>query len=256
MAKKREQPVIGRKYNHLKVIERGPNYISPKGIEFSQWVCECDCNKRVLVLGSSLMTGHTKSCGCLSKRPKVSDESMIGRYFGLLKVVARAPSHKVPSGAVYDMWHCVCKCGNTTVSFGRNLRSGRTSSCGCNRVVQQAKAKWTPKAETWTKSYLDDHGIGYIYQHTFPDLTGPNGGLLSYDFWLAESQVLLELNGLQHYEPIDWFGGEATFEKQIANDEAKRQYAEDHGYKLIVIDTDHISEKKLKSQLDKMLFEI
>lgn len=31
------------------------------------WVCECDCGKTVIVRGSSLIGGKTKSCGCLQK---------------------------------------------------------------------------------------------------------------------------------------------------------------------------------------------
>lgn len=253
MSKKREMPVVGKTYGHLTVVERAENHVSPNGTEFSQWLCICDCGNTVKVLGSSLVTGHTKSCGCLSRRYKVPDEIMLNRRFGRLVVESRAPSHKIPSGSVYDMWNCVCDCGNHTVSFGRNLRNGRIVSCGCNRVVMQAAAKWTPKAEIWARKYLDGRGIPYEYQHTFPGLEGPNGGLLSYDFWLKDFGILLELNGLQHYKPIDWFGGETTFRKQIANDEAKKLYAEDHGYQLIVIDTDRISEKKLLFKLDRIL---
>lgn len=178
---------------------------------------------------------------------------MLHRRFGMLVVDSRAPSHKIPSGSVYDMWNCTCDCGNKTVSFGRNLRNGSTSSCGCQRVARQAEAKWTPKAETWTKQYLDAHGIEYTYQQTFPDLKGPNDGLLSYDFYLSDRNLLLELNGLQHYVPIEWFGGEPTFEQQVLNDRVKREYAESHGHRLYVIDTNRISEKKLVSELDKML---
>lgn len=37
-------------------------------IEFlpkQKWLCSCDCGKRVKVLGHSLTSGHTTSCGCL-----------------------------------------------------------------------------------------------------------------------------------------------------------------------------------------------
>lgn len=257
MPKKRKMPVVGQVYNHLRVIERGPNYVAPSGkAEFSQWWCECDCGNRILVLGSSLTTGHTKSCGCLSRRYKVSDEVMLHKRFGLLVVDSRAPSHKIPSGSVYDMWNCTCDCGKKTVSFGRQLRNGHASSCGCQRVIRQAEAKWTPKAEIWAKQYFNEHDIDYAYQQTFPNLTGANNGLLSYDFYLADYNLLLELNGLQHYKPVDWFGGETTFKQQVVNDQTKRNYAEEHGYRLYVIDTDHISEKQLIGKLDKMLSEI
>lgn len=256
MGNVRKMPEVGKKYHHLTVLSRDANYVSPSGTEFSKWLCRCDCGNEVSVLGSSLVSGHTKSCGCLMKRYKVSDETMIGKRFGLLTVVSRAPSHKIPSGSVYDMWNCVCDCGRSTVSFGRNLRNGRTGSCGCERIRRQAEAKWTPKAESWTKAYLDDQYIDYEYQKTFSDLIGPNGGLLTYDFFLPDLNMCLELNGLQHYVAVEWFGGDVTLARQQANDAVKQSYAEQHGYRFVVIDTDHISHKSLIKKLDAVFFGI
>jgi hypothetical protein len=31
------------------------------------WLCRCDCGKERVVTSNSLRTGHTKSCGCLSR---------------------------------------------------------------------------------------------------------------------------------------------------------------------------------------------
>lgn len=204
---------------------------------------------RMEVLDSSLTSGHTVSCGCKKYEHKVNSDCMFNKEFGFLKVVSRAPSHKIPSGSVYDMWNCECKCGNKTVTFGRHLRMGKIKFCGCQRVVKQAEAKPTPKAELWTMEYFEEHDIFYEYQKTFPDLAGVNGGLLSYDFYLPEYSLLIELNGLQHYKSVDWFGGEATFQKQLQHDMLKRSYAETHDYKLVVISTDHISKQQLLSYI-------
>lgn len=49
-----------------------------------------------------------------------------GKRFGKLVVRRRLNvRHGLPE------WKCDCDCGNTTVAHGHNLRSGRTSSCGC-----------------------------------------------------------------------------------------------------------------------------
>lgn len=245
---------VGQKYNYLTVVSRAENHITPNGAIFSQWLCRCDCGNSVIVRGTALTTGHTKSCGCLNKRYRTNDESMVGKKFGRLTVVSRAPSHKTPSGPVLDMWNCVCDCGSKTVSIGRNLRKGKTTSCGCYRIERQAAAKFTPKAESWAKQYFDEHGIKYDYQKSFPGLFGFNGGLLSYDFYLVDMNVLLELNGLQHYEPVDWFGGEQTLMKQQHNDACKEEYARCHGYRYVVIDTNRMSKSKLYQVLDDALF--
>lgn len=54
--------LIGKKFNHLTVIER--NGSDHRGE--AKWLCKCDCGNPNLisVLGSNLRTGHTQSCGC------------------------------------------------------------------------------------------------------------------------------------------------------------------------------------------------
>lgn len=51
---------------------------------------------------------------------------MVGRRFGRLICVSRAPSRGVVSE-----WNCVCDCGGTKTANGSNLRRGLTASCGC-----------------------------------------------------------------------------------------------------------------------------
>lgn len=52
-----------------------------------------------------------------------------GHSFSYLTVLHRDinPKHK------RVMWKCVCKCGNTTVVSGCDLKSGHTMSCGCKK---------------------------------------------------------------------------------------------------------------------------
>lgn len=51
----------GQVFNELTVIRRVEN---SKGGR-SQWDCDCSCGKACIVIGSSLVNGHTKSCGHL-----------------------------------------------------------------------------------------------------------------------------------------------------------------------------------------------
>lgn len=62
-------------------------------------------------------------------------EDLIGRKFGRLTVVARAPDYIRKDGRKEVMWECMCDCGdsNPVVVMGGNLkRKNRgTQSCGC-----------------------------------------------------------------------------------------------------------------------------
>lgn len=57
----------GQTFGRLTVIERGPDYITPKGKKRIRWVCVCSCGNPtpVLVERGNLTTGHTQSCGCI-----------------------------------------------------------------------------------------------------------------------------------------------------------------------------------------------
>lgn len=54
---------------------------------------------------------------------------MIGKRFGDLRIVARAPNGK--HGHSY--WRCRCACGRETTARGNHLRSGQVASCGHRR---------------------------------------------------------------------------------------------------------------------------
>lgn len=53
----------------------------------------------------------------------------IGKKYGYLTVLEQVKK-KNNSHAAYK---CQCKCGNITIVLGTDLRSGKTTSCGCKR---------------------------------------------------------------------------------------------------------------------------
>lgn len=52
---------------------------------------------------------------------------LTGRRFG--KLTVQSVSHKTPDRTWY--WNCVCDCGEPRVCTGRNLKGGKSKSCGC-----------------------------------------------------------------------------------------------------------------------------
>lgn len=92
------------------------------------------------------------------------------------------------------------------------------------------------------QNYLNENKINYETQKTFNNLRGVNNGLLSYDFYLKELNILIEFQGVQHYVPIDSFGGEIKFYQQQEHDKRKREYAKNHNIKLLEIKYDEINK--------------
>lgn len=60
---------------------------------------------------------------------------LTGRRFGRLEVISRGEDYVSPSGYVAVNWVCRCDCGNTVVVRGCNLKSGASTSCGCERII-------------------------------------------------------------------------------------------------------------------------
>ena len=89
------------------------------------------------------------------------------------------------------------------------------------------------KGEQLVEYVLQNNNIEYEAQTTFEDLIHIKR--LSYDFYLPQHNMLIEYQGVQHYQPVDLFGGEVQFKLQQKHDTIKREYAVENKYKLIEI---------------------
>lgn len=58
----RFKDMTGKVFGRLHVLRRAEN----DRYGNARWECMCDCGKEVIVLGRSLRSGNTRSCGCLS----------------------------------------------------------------------------------------------------------------------------------------------------------------------------------------------
>lgn len=82
-------------------------------------------------------------------------------------------------------------------------------------------------------NYLKQNNIKFEYQKRFKDLLDKK--YLSYDFYLPDKNLLIEYNGEQHYNIIDYFGGRKRFLLQKHHDWLKRKYAKKHQINLLTI---------------------
>ena len=77
-------------------------------------------------------------------------------------------------------------------------------------------------------TFLKNENIKYEYRCHFEWL-----GNLELDFYLPEYNVAIECQGLQHFEPIEHFGGIERFIKQIENDKFKMEKCCEQKIKLL-----------------------
>lgn len=112
------------------------------------------------------------------------------------------------------------------------------------------------KGEEYIKQYLEKNNISFNVQQRFSDLRGTGDGQLSYDFSMPDKKygyILIEYNGIQHYESVEYWGGEAALKKQKEHDKRKRDYTKKHGYKLITVKYTYDTYESVEEYLDKEL---
>lgn len=135
--KVRRLELAGQVYGRLTVKDRA-------GVDRHErvlWHCVCECGADAVVAGKSLVTGMTRSCGCLRRdlaplKSQPNKRCFPGAKFGLLTVVEAG-------GEIWGRpaWRCACECGGERVVSSSSLRKGNAKSCGCIGIKRGRKPK-------------------------------------------------------------------------------------------------------------------
>jgi hypothetical protein len=244
----------GKKFNRLVAIKRVSARESP--FKKTTYLCKCDCGKELLVRSCNMVTGTTKSCGCLEAEihRKTKTIDCTGQRFGRWLALERIQLPK--RGVVYK---CVCDCGKEgTISTG-GLRSGNSQSCGClniDKIIERnhdpelilkritncnnvykvthwntkkklsCKGKWERNAVRW----FNKNKIDYDWQVPFKL---PDGRTYIIDLYDKVSGVYIEVKG--------WW-----------RDDAKEKFdlfkSSNPGLKVEVWDMDELKTRKIPTR--------
>lgn len=110
------------------------------------------------------------------------------------------------------------------------------------------------KGELQIIKILKENNIGYIYQHKIPiDKSINSSGKAQVDFYIPDKNIIIEYNGIQHYVPVECFGGQIRFEKQQERDNFIRNYCKENNIKLIELIYNSSEEEILKTFNQELL---
>lgn len=124
--KKSYEEILHKKFHRLTILEILPQ---------QKCLCMCECGNEKVAYLFNVLSGRTKSCGCLAKESKNKEIiDLSNQQFGNLKVIERA-GYK--NGRV--AWLCQCQCGKRCVVTSHDLTSGHTKSCGCLKKGKSIK---------------------------------------------------------------------------------------------------------------------
>lgn len=201
---------IGEKYGRLTILDIIWDKKPIKAI------CKCDCGNDFICVKADVVCGHTQSCGCLQS--EATSESNTKDWAGIVSesgVEFIRQHHKNNKGQW--VWECKCPlCGNLFCELPAKVNNGHTTSCGCR--IQSF-------GEQYVKSLLEKYQVDFIPQYSFADCKYTY--VLHFDFAIFNNGKLLgliEYDGRQHFEPIEFFGGLNGFEKTKIRDGIKNTY--------------------------------
>lgn len=182
LTKQRSIDITGKRFGNLTVLQQVPR---PEGMSAGAYFkCKCDCGNEKIIMGKSLRSGKTKTCGC--HYDKITN--LVGKRYG--RLVVEKIDNSVENRGNGAQWICRCDCGKyISVNYG-NLINGQIS-CGC--VVSKGEEK--------IRQILLQNNIDFKTQYSFSDLKGLKGGLLRFDFAIFKDQQLhhlIEFQGEQH----------------------------------------------------------
>ena len=129
---------VGTVFSRLTVIGKVTKFYD--NAERTFFRCECVCGAEKDVLKYNLLSGGTKSCGCLNTEGK-DYTPYLGKKFNRLTLIS-VSGIKDYAGLRHTHVICECECGNTVETQGGLVISGKKKSCGCiGRTPQERLAK-------------------------------------------------------------------------------------------------------------------
>jgi hypothetical protein len=156
---------------------------------------------------------------------------------------------KIIHNNLYDYSKVIYKNNKTSVKIicsihgeFSQIAQHHINGCGCPNCNKS-------KGELAVKNVLNDNKIKFTPQKTFDDCLSFKGNKLRYDFYLLEKNICIEFDGEQHYKPLSYFGGAASYNDLVKNDEIKTKYCAKNNILLIRIKYDQNIEETLKQKL-------
>lgn len=128
---------------------------------------------------------------------------------------------------IYKKWnvpisHRCKKCGHEWMAKPNGILNGT----GCPACRES-------RGERGINEWLNIHNISYQRQKTFDICRDKR--VLPFDFYLPAYDICIEYQGIQHYKPISYFGGQKSYESQVLRDNIKKEYCKKNNILLYTI---------------------
>jgi hypothetical protein len=205
-------------------------YSIPRGSgEIIKWKCsksncnhhvwECELRDRTLKESNCPFCANQKTCICDSfatKFPellKEFDEKLNGDV---------DPFALAPKGDKCVWWNCT-KCEH---KWKTSIVSRTHEESGCPKCSSS-------KMEKSINKILKGLNIVFEIEKRFPECKDKRA--LPFDIYIEKSKILIEMDGAQHFQSVDFWGGPSGLKQRQHYDQIKNDYAKKEGINLLRI---------------------
>lgn len=230
----RYENLLNQKFGNLTVVALSDRRTTNGGV---YWQCQCDCGNKIEVSATRLKNGKKTNCGC------VKNKDLTGQKFGYLTVTKRVNNDDLK----HAYWECFCDCGNPYPVIVRqdHLIDGTTKSCGC---IKKSCGEYK------IQQLLTEANIVFKKEYRINDCRFPDTNVLArFDFYLPDYNILIEYDGIQHFQEPTSFKWENLAQVQ-KRDQFKNDYCKKHNLSLIRIPYTHYNELCLEDLLNNSSF--
>ena len=197
-----------------------------------------ECNYKFLMTPHNFIQGGQRCPACaskirrekLAKTQKQYEEEIFDRFENEYTVIGNYINNRSKIKIKHN------NCGHIFSIFPSKMLYNLSPCPFCERPT-----KGEQRIIDYLDCFMKDE---YIYQKYYDGLLGINDGLLSYDFYLPQYNLLIEYQGEFHDGTVNNQTLE-DFERQQEHDRRKREYAKSHGIDLLEIwywDFDNIED--------------
>ena len=182
-------------------------------------VVTCKVHGDIIVNSKSLLKNEINETGCV-KCAQITTSDIIDRFINVHG--NRYNYSKVKYKGSKEKIIIICSThGDFTVTIHNHIYGQ-----GCPKCKSS-------KGEIEIMKILDKFNIKYIKEHKYKDCKYRN--LLPFDFYLPDFNLCIEYDGIQHFKPLELFGGYNRFREQVMRDIIKNKYCDDKNINLLRI---------------------
>lgn len=216
--------VHGDKYDYSKV-------------EFNGWkskveiYCKKHCQTFLMLPGNHLNGQGCREC----MKEKISNGQKKKTFDEFLADANKIHGHKYDYSLAKEDYknvtekiriicHKAGKSGKEHGIFTQRVCDHINGGCGCPKCNES-------RLEKRVADFLIENEIGFFHQKTFSWLK--NKSLLKLDFYIPKYNIAIECHGVQHFMPVERFGGKENYELAVKRDAIKNSLCAAHGIKIL-----------------------